>query len=166
MNHSSRHPISGAGQGPDQAGLLASLTRNLADCCMSKESEIFSRYGLSAVEGHLLLIVAEHGSLSPSAAAEKLGVARSRLTPLAQNLVEKGFLLRTRSAEDRRAHVLRLTASGKAAAHGAADFRQKFHARLLESFVPSERERLLTVLAELHDRMHALRDEMKDRSSL
>jgi DNA-binding MarR family transcriptional regulator len=146
----------------DQAGLLAHLTRDLADCCVSKETEIFGRYGLSAVEGHLLLMVAEQGSLSPSAAAEKLGVARSRLTPLAQSLVEKGLLKRADSKSDRRAHELKLTPAGAAAAKGAAEFRQRFHARLLEGFSPAERERLLTALAELHERMHALREELKD----
>ncbi len=45
------------------------MTRNLAECCVSKEAEIFGRYGLSAAEGHLLLTVCEHKAISPSAAA-------------------------------------------------------------------------------------------------
>ena len=160
MNYRSEHTASHAGDDSDAAGLLAALTRSLADCCVGKEAEIFGRYGLSPAEGHLLLMVADKGALSPSAAAEQMGVARSRLTPLAQSLVEKGFLQRAAMKEDRRAHELKLTAAGATAARGAAHFRHEFHARLLESFPPSDREQLIGVLEELHDRMHALRAEL------
>jgi DNA-binding MarR family transcriptional regulator len=160
MNYRSEHTATPSADTVDAAGLLATLTRSLADCCVGKEAEIFGRYGLSAAEGHLLLMVAEQGALSPSTAAEKMHVARSRLTPLAQSLVEKGFLMRAAMKEDRRGHELKLTSAGITAARGAAQFRHEFHTRLLESFPPSDRERLIGVLEELHDRMHALRAEM------
>jgi len=152
-------------QEADQAGLLGSLTRALSECCAGKEAEIFGRSGLSAAEGHLLLTVAEQQAISPSAAAQKLGVARSRLTPLAQSLVEKGFLTRAVSKQDRRAHSLKLTPSGAAAARNVSEFRQRFHARLLESFPPLDRDRLLKALADLHERMSALREAIKDNPS-
>jgi len=149
-----------AGTLKDQAGLLAGLTRSLAQCCVSKEIEIFTRYGLSASEGHLLLAVSDAGAIAPSIVAERLGVGRSRLTPLSQNLVEKGFLMRSESVSDRRMRDLTLTPDGKRIAQEAAEFRINFHARLLESFPDPARERLFETLSMLYDRMTVLRCEL------
>ena len=144
----------------EQADVLAGLTRDLSHCCVSKESEIFARYGLSAGEGHLILIVADEGSISPSIVAARLGVSRSRLTPLAQSLVEKGYLDRAESADDRRVRDLSLTPQGKKAAREAAQFRRDFHVRLLTSFSEGGRTQLIESLRLLHERMTSLRCEI------
>ncbi|MFZ5433224.1 MAG: MarR family winged helix-turn-helix transcriptional regulator [Calditrichota bacterium] len=162
MNNSSHETNRDQSGLRDQAELLASLTKNLAHCCVSKEVEIFHRYGLSASEGHLLLAVSEAGEIAPSVVAERLGVGRSRLTPLAQGLVEKGFLTRRESTMDRRMRDLTLTAHGQTAAKAAAEFRLNFHARLLESFPDPVRQRLIETLNVLHDRMLELRCELLD----
>lgn len=153
MNYSEHEGLSGSQGLAEQAQLLATLTRSLAHCCTAKEVEIFSRYGLSASEGHLLLAVAEAGSLSPSVAAVNLGVGRSRLTPLAQSLVEKGFLKRSESEADRRMRDLELTFAGQDVARQAAQFRMDFHAKLLRELPEITRERLIFCLRVLYQRM-------------
>jgi len=127
---------------------------------MAKESEIFNRFGLTIGEGKVLLAAAER-SMSPSALAEELGVGRSRITPLVQSLVEKGFLERLESATDRRVRELTLTPAGEKAAADAENFRLGFHRRLLERFGEGERQDLLLVLRRLHDRMMEVRESMK-----
>jgi DNA-binding MarR family transcriptional regulator len=159
MNYFPGQDVSHSAVAAEQAVMLANLTRSLAECCTGKEAQLFGHYGLAATEGHLLLIVAGQKGISPSAAADRLGVARSRLTLLAQSLEEKGFVVRGESRTDGRAQELRLTAKGKAAARGAAELREQFHARLLESFAPDERDMLLGALGTLHERMRALREE-------
>jgi DNA-binding MarR family transcriptional regulator len=141
---------------PDEAVRLAQITRDLAQCCVAKESEIFGKFGLSASEGNVLLAAAE-GTISPSALAGLLGVVRSRITPLVQSLVEKGFLERLESARDRRAKELKLTPEGRRIAADAVDFRLSFHRTLLDRFPESERRELLQVLAVLHQRMTEVR---------
>lgn len=148
-----------------QAVQLANITTNLSQCCHAKEFEIFHQTGLTASEGHVLLAVAEAGAATPSAVAAQLGVGRSRLTPLVQGLVDKGFLVRRESARDRRVRDLRLSAAGENVAREAADYRMSFHIRLLESFTDDERRRLLEMLAALHERMTQLRRGMNSTSS-
>lgn len=145
----------------ERASVLAKLTKNLALCCLGKETEIFAQSGLSSSEGQLLLLANEAQTISPSLLAERLGVGRSRMTPLVQSLVDKGFLARKESAEDRRVRDLSLTESGKRIAQQANAVRQNFHVRLLESFSAGERDELLTTLQTLHERMSVMRRELK-----
>ena len=136
----------------EQADTLARLTRELAHCCMAKESEIFQKFGLSSSEGNALFVVAD-GATSPSALAAKLGVVRSRITPLVQGLVDKEFLERSESQTDRRVRELKLTPKGEAVADDADQFRLGFHRRLLERFEEHERQHLFATLTQLHGKM-------------
>ncbi|MBU1984070.1 MarR family transcriptional regulator [bacterium] len=140
------------------------MTHDLAHCCVAKEMELFNRYGLSASEGHVLLTVAEAGRISPSIVANRLGVGRSRLTPLAQALVDKGFVTRNESSADRRVRDLTLTHDGRQIAHDAAKFRLEFHQRLLEGLPDSMRERMIETLYALHERMNTVRCELLEPS--
>jgi DNA-binding MarR family transcriptional regulator len=162
MNYQSSSTQSPAPDLQQQAQLLAGLTHNLAFCCIGKESELFNRYGLSSSEGHVLLTLSEHGSVTPSFLAARLGVGRSRMTPLVQSLVDSGFVSRTESLRDRRVRNLTLTSRGQEVAYASANFRTDFHARLLERFPERERDNLLSTLSILHDRIRQLRDELKD----
>lgn len=145
----------------EQAHQLASLTHNLAFCCIGKESEIFAQYGLSSSEGHVLITISQNAIVTPSQLAAHLNVGRSRMTPLVQSLVDKGFLLRSESVRDRRVRDLSLTPLGRRVAAEAANFRLDFHARLLERFPEAERDLLLKSLSALHDRIRVLWDELK-----
>jgi DNA-binding MarR family transcriptional regulator len=144
-----------------QAGTLSSLTRDLTQCCAAKEAEIFRRWGITASEGYLLLEVANAGSLAPSIAARRLGWTRSRLTPLARSLVEKGFLAESASLEDHRSHPLLVTRTGFNVARDAHEYRERFHARLLQGFTGPERKRVLEALGRLRDRIEQVRTEMR-----
>ncbi len=128
---------------------------------MSKDAEIFDRFRLSPSEGHVLLAVAD-GETSPSALAEQLGVVRSRITPLIKSLVDRGFMLRHESREDRRMHQLKLTREGEHVAQEALQFRLSFHVRLLGKYAETDRVQLLETLAELHHKMKELRRTLSD----
>jgi DNA-binding MarR family transcriptional regulator len=140
------------------AAMLASLTRELAHCCINKEIELFNRFGLTSSEGVVLLQVAEAGTALPSSLACILGLARSRMTPLTANLVEKGFLDRRESTTDRRVRELTLTEQGQKVASAAHGRRLDFHCRLLESYPESERARLMNTLTTLRKTMDELRE--------
>jgi DNA-binding MarR family transcriptional regulator len=147
----------------EQANALASLTGELAQCCMAKEVEIFRRFHLSTSEGHVLMAVAS-GVLTPSALAAQLGVVRSRVTPLVQGMVTRGFLQRTESREDRRMRDLKLTREGEHVVRDAMQFRLSFHTRLLGKFDREARAHLLETLAQLHTKMIELRQGLTSQT--
>ena len=160
MNYENHHQISGNGSNNTDAATLASLTRELAHCCISKESELFQRFGLTTSEGVVLLQVAEAGTALPSGLACTLHLARSRMTPLTANLVEKGFLSRRESATDRRVRELTLTERGHEVASAAHGCRLDFHQRLLEGYPEPERASLLNTLTTLRKSMDELRERI------
>ena len=159
MNNSNNH-YHHNGTVNDDAVTLASLTRDLAHCCIDKESELFSRFGLTPSEGIVLLKVAEEGKALPSSLACRLGLARSRMTPLTANLVEKGYLNRTERVSDRRVRELTLTERGQEIASAAQGCHLDFHRRLLESYPEPERAQLLNTLTTLRGIMNELREKI------
>lgn len=161
MNYNSSNPEPIASDLQQQAKLLAALTHNLAFCCIGKESELFSHYGLSSSEGAVLLALSEYGSVTPSFLAARLGVSRSRMTPLVQNLVDSGFVHRVESTHDRRVRNLTLTSRGQEVAYESDNFRTDFYTRLLERFLEPDRDGLLHTLSILQDQILQLRDELK-----
>jgi len=161
--HSMNYSGSRSSDSPDDlaqnAADLALLTRDLAGCCQTKEAHIFGEFGLSPSEGNVLLAVAGDEGARPSKIAGRLGLTRSRLTPLTASLVHKGFLTRSESTEDRRIKRLALTARGRRVAELAHASRIEFHVRLLKRYPEPERERLLETLAALRSRMDAVRTD-------
>jgi DNA-binding MarR family transcriptional regulator len=144
----------------EQAAELASLTRDLARCCLAKEEQIFGRFGLPVTAGRVLLAAAETGSSSPSELADKLSLGRSRLTPLVELLVKKGLVQRAESQDDRRVRDLTLTEAGAKVAQEVTDFHLAFHETLLQRYDATERERLLSVLKNFHTIIEEVRGEM------
>jgi DNA-binding MarR family transcriptional regulator len=165
MNYTGTHQSNSKTTFGSDAAALASLTRELAHCCISKESELFQRFGLTSSEGVVLLQVAETGTALPSGLACTLRLARSRMTPLTANLVEKGFLSRRESATDRRVRELSLTEKGQQVASAAHGCRMDFHSRLLESYSESERAALLNTLTTLRKYMDDLHGQISRESS-
>ena len=150
----------GNGATDKDAATLASLTRELAHCCINKESKLFSRFGLTSSEGVVLLQVAETGKALPSSLACILGLARSRLSPLSASLVEKGFLHRKESKTDRRVRELTLTEKGEEVAAAAKGWRLDFHQRVLAHYSETERTQLLSTLTSLRELMDELREQI------
>jgi DNA-binding MarR family transcriptional regulator len=163
MKQFSATPLADGFKVSEQARLLAGLTQDLAHCCLGKESEIFAQYGLSAGEGHILLVLGEEGAVTPSRLAARQGVSRSRITPLVKSLERLGFVARSESRHDRRVRDLTLTSRGQEVAEHAANFRLDFHTQLLQRFAESERAPLFSTLSLLHARMRELREEIKRR---
>ncbi len=165
MNYMDNGHTNGNGAANTYAATLASLTRDLAHCCINKESELFSQFGLTSSEGVVLLQVAETGKSLPSSLACVLGLARSRLTPLSASLVERGFLHRKESVKDRRVRELTLTEKGEDVAVAAKGCRLDFHQRLLDKYSEGERTQLLSTLTTLRETMDELREQMSVEQS-
>lgn len=144
-----------------QAAQLSLLTRGLSHCCTVKEQELFHRFGLTAAEGQMLLLVAEREPVLPSVVAESMGVTRSRITPLAQRLWEKGYLVRHQGDLDRRTRRMVLSGNGRQLADIAMQFQLRFHMHLLSEFCDEDRERLMAVLSDLNQRMVQARKAMR-----
>ena len=148
-----------------QALELARLTRDLSRCCRAKEEELLEKFGLTSSEGRVLLCLADHAMETASSIAEQLSVSRGRLSPLVENLVQKGLVTRTESAADRRSNTLELTVRGKDIAQAVTAYQVEFHENLLAHFRPEERTHILSMLDRLRNAIEELRGELTAHSS-
>lgn len=81
-----------------------------------------SERGLSPTQGQILTLLRARANQRPSALAEALGVSLATVSDSVKALVEKGFVIKERDAEDARATVLVLTAQGRKEAENASSW--------------------------------------------
>ena len=85
------------------------------------ERELASPLGLSLVQGQALLALADGGALSMQEFAERLCIAPSTATRLADQLEQKGWASRRLDAGDRRRTELALAPAGERVVDGLVD---------------------------------------------
>ncbi len=79
--------------------------------CASSERVL--RLGVSMAQLHILYTLQRHGEMPMSRLAEVLNVSLSNATGLIDRIEERGFVERTRVAEDRRVVLIRVTPAGE-----------------------------------------------------
>jgi DNA-binding MarR family transcriptional regulator len=85
------------------------LTTWAMKCAMS---ERLVRLGVSMAQFHILVTLQRSGVMTMSRLADLLGVSQSNASGLIDRLEERGFVVRTRVAEDRRIVLVTVTDAG------------------------------------------------------
>ncbi|HMQ29698.1 MAG TPA: MarR family transcriptional regulator [Chloroflexaceae bacterium] len=110
---------------------------------------------VSVAEAHALLELSRHGPLPQRDLAAWLRLEKSTVSRLVAQLEQRGWLLRERSAEDKRVLLLALTPEGRRIAGELAASRRARFARLLAALPENEREPVLRALALLVEAIDA-----------
>ena len=139
------------------AELIASnlfLLKRLGFAAKQRSLDEFEKFGLGPYHYAILAVLDEGAPETQSAIADALGYDRGTLVGLLDELEEKNLVERKRSPEDRRRHMVRITADG---GRTLAKFRA-LNKRLEDEFLaPLDAEQreslhtLLLTLAELHE---------------
>lgn len=107
--------------------------------------------GLSPRAFSALSIIAEYPNISQSEVARMLGVDRSGMVAITDDLERRAYLRRTASARDRRVQALMPTAAGQAAHARALRKIGEHEARLFAGFTPDEQATLIALLRRIRD---------------
>lgn len=148
------HPVT---QISSQAHEIAAIMQAFVARCQDREVQGYRRFGLTVGEGRFLQALSQQNFSSPSAAAEILSVARSRITQIVDGLVRKGFITRCESEKDRRFQNLCLTERGTGTLEQIISYLEDVHVRLLIGFDPAKRQSLLQDLRLLKEKMDSVR---------
>ena len=111
--------------------------------------------GLSLPQYHLLEALRDEDELSVGVLAEAAGVAAPTATRMLDCLARDGHVTRRHSEQDRRAVLVSLTPSGRAAVESAHQEVSAWRRRLFESLEPAERDQAAALLNRLSEAMEA-----------
>ena len=143
-----------------QAHEIATVMKALVECCTDREATGYSQFGLTIAEGRFLQALSEQHFSSPSAAAQILSVARSRITQIVNGLVNKGLIQRSELESDRRFQSLHLTEKGRETLRYITVYFEDVHVRLLSSFEDDKRQALIQDLNLLKEKIDIIRQEI------
>jgi len=129
-----------------------SLSRRFFQICTAAAADALEVHGLTPMESGVLAYLNRktgQPDIDQNSLAERMGIDRSNASLLVERLVARGLVDRRVNPENRRAHILSLTAAGEKA---YADTRPSFNAgqqKILEVLRPKERELLFDFLVRI-----------------
>lgn len=97
-------------------------------------------------EAHALAVLADHGPLSQRGLGEALGLTKSTVSRLVDQLVQRGWAARTTGEGDARQRLVGLTPEGDKAAASIASRRAERMARILDQIPEADRPMVLAAL--------------------
>ena len=130
QNHAYEHQTLGRAALERRAELDELLSGTFNAILRTEEKSLQNKLteGLTITEIHTIVAVGLHETNPMNVVAARLGVTLATLTTAVNKLVDKGFLTRTRSEDDRRKVLISLTKRGKQVyrAHGL------FHRKMID----------------------------------
>lgn len=105
--------------------------------------------GVTVAEWVFLRVLYDVDRIAPSLLAERMGMTKGAISKLADRLLEKNLIVREANQDDKRAHKLGLTLTGRALVPRLADIADANDASFFEALTPNERKRLGEVLRKI-----------------
>lgn len=130
----------------DRVGFLVAKAHAV---CHAKGNETLAPMGLHIKEYAGLNVLNATGPLSQQALGETLGVDRTTMVAVIDELERKGLVERRRNPADRRAYALALTDEGGSTLRRARRLLNAAERALLEPFSPAEADQLRDLLRRL-----------------
>jgi MarR family transcriptional regulator, lower aerobic nicotinate degradation pathway regulator len=149
MNVAIRHRL------PEE--LVASTTfllKRLGFAAKERGMDAYEREGVHPYHYGILLALDEGGHETQGAIADALGYDRGQLVGLLDEIEERGLIERRRDPNDRRRHVVQMTADGKRKLRRLRTLARELDDDFLEPLSDAERKQfhaLLLKLAEKHE---------------
>ncbi|WP_433218122.1 MarR family winged helix-turn-helix transcriptional regulator [Dactylosporangium sp. CS-047395] len=128
---------------------LAELFWGVARRLRHQSHESLQPFGITPGQARALGVLAKHGTMRPSGLSEHLLIAPRSATEVVDGLQERGMVERLPDPNDRRATLLRLTASGAATAERIRAERGAQGERFFAALPERDRAELARILAAL-----------------
>lgn len=155
----------------DNEDLLKYQTRRLKDliaellkCCDERKLYEIERFKLPQAELKCLLLFGTERYLTVTSIAQKMEVAKSRITKINNNLVQKGLVKQMNDPRDTRIKLISLTPAGREIALKIDAFQEEIFRQILLHLGVDERKTTLASLETLRSAMEAVKERMTDRS--
>jgi DNA-binding MarR family transcriptional regulator len=144
-----------------QAEKLQVLVSEIIKCCDDRKLYENKKFGIPYAEIKCLLQFRGERYLTGKVLAQRMDVAKSRVTRLVDGLVKKGLVVRFDDPQDTRIKLLCLTQSGRRSLEEVEAFHLALHKKLLATIGSDDRSSILSSLEKLRSCMEAVKAELK-----
>jgi DNA-binding MarR family transcriptional regulator len=145
----------------DQTQKLRNLITEMNKCCEDRHLIEKKKFALPIAEMKCIVLFKEEKYLTVKGIAIKLGVAKSRVTKLIDNLSRKGLVNKIDDPEDARIKLISLSPKGKALVGDIQAFQELLYEEILIQFDGQARKNLLTDLEMLRSAMDVVKKKFK-----
>jgi MarR family transcriptional regulator, lower aerobic nicotinate degradation pathway regulator len=142
---------------PSMRDRVPFLLFRASQASLSLANQMLAGIGLCARQAGILTMVTEMEPMTQKALADALGIDRTTMVALLDDLQDKGYVTRERHPRDRRAFLVLPTDSGRAAKAAAVRILDEQQRHFLAPLTPAERGQLAGLLTRLHGRPTAER---------
>jgi DNA-binding MarR family transcriptional regulator len=139
---------------------LKGLIAEMIECCEDRKLYETRRFGLPYAELKCLMLFRGERYLTVKSIAQKLDVAKSRVTKLVDGLVQKGFLERISDPKDARIKLISVSPDGEEISGRIEAFHKDIHRQILIQMDDGERKRILSYLETLRSAMEAVKERL------
>jgi len=143
-----------------QSKRLQDLIGDITQCCQEKTLYQAHKFNLTQAEMKCLLLFKEERYLTVKGLAQKLEVAKSRVTRIIDGLVNKRLAQRIIDPEDARVILISLTPEGQKQVEALDVFLKDLHHQLLLELKENDRKNILASLETLRSSMEVIKQQL------
>lgn len=142
-----------------QAGRLQNLITEMVECCEDRKLYETQRFGLPYSELRCLMLFDGERYLTVKGIAQRLEVAKSRVTKIIDGLIEKELAQRFEDPKDARIKLITLTPTGRKKAGEISDFQKDIHRQILVHLGGDESKQVISKLEMLRSAMESVKKQ-------
>lgn len=136
--------------------------KEITECCQEREVTQAKMNGCTVAEARCLLTVKLDRCRTTADIAEKMCVAKSRVTRIVDGLVKKKLLSRWQDPKDRRICVVQFTEKGMETTEKLMSMTLQLHGEVLEKLPEGYRENVLDFLGTLRETMRSVKTRLEN----
>jgi DNA-binding MarR family transcriptional regulator len=136
---------------------LRNLITEMNNCCEDRHLIEKKKFSLPIAEMKCIILFKEEKYLTVKGIAQKLEVAKSRVTKLVDNICQKGLLNKVNDPDDARIKLISLSPKGKALVGEINEFQERLYEEILIQFDELERKNILSNLETLRLAMEVVK---------
>ena len=144
-----------------QAQRLQELIAEILKCCEDRKFFETEKFGLPYAELRCLLLFGGERYLTLKSVAQKMDVAKSRVTKIVNGLIARGLVKQIDDPHDARVKLISLTLTGHEKAQEIAAFQRELHRQILLHLEDDERKGLFSYLELLRSAMEAVKEQLR-----
>ena len=143
-----------------QGSKLRNLITEIVQCCEDRKLYESRKFGLPYAQLKCLMLFDGLKYLTAKDIAQKLDVAKSRVTKILNGLTQKGLIKQIDDPGDGRVRLISLTPSGQEKSDEIASFQLEIHRKILSEMAADERKSLLAYLELLRSTMEIVKEQL------